>query len=126
MGRLIGVLSVCVGAALAAALCVFLLQGMQEKSTPAKTTQVNVAPEVVPDETEDVDAKAMSPEEREVLIEQTRVQIDALMEDYENHLKNREKRQELKQQIDILVNKYNKLILPVALTDVTIRARGRR
>lgn len=135
MIKVIGMLLVCIGAALAAAFGVFLLQDSQGAARPAATEfrEGEVGPEGAAVTSSDVadlslakSARTMTEQEREVLIEQIRTQLDALMKDYENHIRDREKREVLKQEIDILVTKYNELILPVALTEVKKQSVGAR
>ena len=133
MIRIIGMLLVCVGAALAAALLVFMLQGNQQTAQPvqqevSKSKADAGAADVTPSEGTDLSlaksAGTMTDQEREVLIGEIRAQLDALMKDYENHIKDREKRETLKQQIDILVTRYNELILPVSFSEVRKQTVG--
>lgn len=135
MIKVIGMLLVCIGAALAAAFGVFVLQGSPQQAIPAETAVsqrgTDAEPSaVVSSEVADMSlatsARTMSDQEREALIEQIRTQLDALMKDYDNHIRDREKREALKQEIDILVTRYNELILPVSLTGVTKQGIGAR
>ncbi len=128
MIKVIALLLVCIGPALAAAFGVFMLQDNMGEKAVAETVirPVNASESMKPDADQVMpdgalttsSTESMTEQEREVLIEEVRAQIDVLMDEYETHLKDREKREELKQKIDFLVTKYNELILPVALTGV--------
>lgn len=126
MIKIIGVFIVCIGAALAAAFGVFMLQDSPDFASPPAAgadrpdgAQSDVAEAQAQRVTALAkSAREMTEEERQTMIKEIRTQLETLMEEYDKHLKDREKRDELKQEIDLLVTQYNALILPVAISDV--------
>lgn len=61
-------------------------------------------------------------DERRVLAEAKKADIDKLMESYKEHIGDPEKVRELQKQVAGLISEYNELILPVATAQMAERA----